>query len=519
MSKVKKLITQPRIIILIIALVLSFIIINHQFTDKGLIINSIGFNSSAYKAGLRSPAQDVSPTNRERILKVNNQEIKQLEELNKILTATKLNLTIRIKTDKTEYVIIKDSEDIGLITSKSPTSNIKKGIDLQGGTRVVLAPAEKITDEELKDVIKTLEKRLNVYGLADLTIKSASDLEGNKFIVIELAGVSKEELKETVAKQGTFEAKIGNTTAFTGKEVAFVCRSGGSTCLNQVNPVCPRSDNSNVCRFEFEIHLNEDAAKRHKDITNKLSIIVGENGQRILEKKIDFYLDGQLVDSLDIDADLKGIEASRITISGSGSGQTTQEAIKETIKNKDRLQTFLITGSLPTKLDIVKLDTISPALGEIFINNALFVGLIAMVAVALIIFLRYKTPKICIPIIITMIGEAYITLGLAALFRYNLDLAAIAGIVVAVGTGVNDQIVIIDEIIYGGITTIKQNIKKAFFVIVVAYATIVAAMLPLLRAGAGLLIGFAVTTIIGVTVGVLITRPAFGTAIRILFEE
>jgi preprotein translocase subunit SecD len=34
-------------------------------------------------------------------------------------------------------------------------------------------------------------------------------------------------------------------------------------------------------------------------------------------------------------------------------------------------------------------------------------------------------------------------------------------------------------------------------------------MLPLFWAGAGILRGFALTTIIGVTVGILITRPAF----------
>ena len=52
-----------------------------------------------------------------------------------------------------------------------------------------------------------------------------------------------------------------------------------------------------------------------------------------------------------------------------------------------------------------------------------------------------------------------------------------------------------------------------------AYAATVAAMLPLLRAGAGLLTGFAIVTIVGVTIGVLITRPAFGAIVRTLMEE
>ena len=62
-------------------------------------------------------------------------------------------------------------------------------------------------------------------------------------------------------------------------------------------------------------------------------------------------------------------------------------------------------------------------------------------------------------------------------------------------------------------------IKRAFFIILVAYATTVAAMLPLLKAGAGLLTGFAVVTIMGVTIGVLITRPAFASLIEKLIKE
>ena len=129
--------------------------------------------------------------------------------------------------------------------------------------------------------------------------------------------------------------------------------------------------------------------------------------------------------------------------------------------------------------------------------------------------------KIVIPIMITVFSEIFLVLGLAALLKQSLDLAAIAGIIAAVGTGVNDQIVITDEILFGerADVNVKQKIKKAFFVILAAFATIVAAMIPLLWAGAGLLTGFAVTTLAGVFVGVLITRPAFAAAIRVLMEE
>ena len=43
-------------------------------------------------------------------------------------------------------------------------------------------------------------------------------------------------------------------------------------------------------------------------------------------------------------------------------------------------------------------------------------------------------------------------------------------------------------------------------------------MIPLLWAGAGLLTGFALATIAGVTVGVLITRQAYATVLEVLYE-
>ena len=61
--------------------------------------------------------------------------------------------------------------------------------------------------------------------------------------------------------------------------------------------------------------------------------------------------------------------------------------------------------------------------------------------------------------------------------------------------------------------------KKAFFIVFAAYFTTVGSMLPLLFAGAGLLKGFAITTILGITIGVMITRPAYAHIIEIILEE
>ena len=120
-------------------------------------------------------------------------------------------------------------------------------------------------------------------------------------------------------------------------------------------------------------------------------------------------------------------------------------------------------------------------------------------------------------------SEILIILGIFALIKYNVDLAAIAGIIATVGTGVDAQIVISDEIVSSKKRkeniSLKEQIKKAFFIIFVAYAIGVASMIPLFWAGAGLFTGFALTTILGISIGVFITRPAFAAIIENLEED
>ena len=136
------------------------------------------------------------------------------------------------------------------------------------------------------------------------------------------------------------------------------------------------------------------------------------------------------------------------------------------------------------------------------------------------LFIKYHAAKIES---ISSIIEITLLLGFAAAIGWNLDLAAIAGIIIVVGTGVDHQIVITDGVLSGKhseeVYDWKKRIKNAFFIIMAAYFTTVFAMLPLWFAGAGLLKGFALTTIVGVSLGVLITRPAYAAVIEILMKD
>ena len=50
-------------------------------------------------------------------------------------------------------------------------------------------------------------------------------------------------------------------------------------------------------------------------------------------------------------------------------------------------------------------------------------------------------------------------------------------------------------------------------------STVIAAMLPLMVIGIGVMRGFAITTIIGVLIGIFITRPAFSRIAEKIFES
>ncbi|MFH1391492.1 MAG: hypothetical protein ABIH20_04240 [Candidatus Diapherotrites archaeon] len=199
---------------------------------------------------------------------------------------------------------------------------------------------------------------------------------------------------------------------------------------------------------------------------------------------------------------------SQLLITGTGSSR--EEAATEL----KALEVLLETGSLPIGIKSISKETISPLLGKEFLNSALLIGLVGLIIVSLVVFIRYRNLKLVIPILVTGASEIIMILGFASLVKYNLDLAAVAGILAAVGTGVDHQIIITDELLRGEMIaggSFVNRVKRAFFIIMAAAATTIATMLPIIifSFGLGKLRGFAITIVVGVLVGILISRPAF----------
>lgn len=204
-----------------------------------------------------------------------------------------------------------------------------------------------------------------------------------------------------------------------------------------------------------------------------------------------------------------------------GTSATPAEAAKET----SSLKIILQSGALPVATNIAGKSFISPTLGSEFIRQVLIAGLAALIAVAAIVFIRYRKIFISLPIILISFSEIIIILGVASIIHWTIDLAAMAGIIAAIGTGVDHQIVITDESIMekGGEKRKRKSIKKrvehAFFIIFTSAFTTIGAMAPLAYLSLGMLRGFAVTTIIGLLIGITITRPAYGNIAKILLKN
>jgi preprotein translocase subunit SecD len=547
-----------RVVIAIFFVLLALFAIHPSF-QEGAAIRFVDKGSAADFAKIVSPSKNSNPLDHEVITSIDGKKITNADEYRAAVSGIEPNRSISVATNKARYVIktlpkteieytgavinqstaefynetingtivslnrtvitlvnetvekVIGAEELGLTVYDAPKNNLRKGLDLEGGVRVMLSPEGNTSDEMMGNVVDTLDRRLNALGLNDVIIRKSGDLLGNKFVIVEIAGIQTKEIESRLKEQGKFEAKINDTVVFTGGgDVAYVCRTADCSGIDP-RAGCTKTDSGYSCKFFFTVDLSPEAAERQASATKNLAVI-SEEGEQFLSQKIDFYLDDKLVDSLNIGAGLKGKAETKIQISGGGSGETRNSAVENTLSNMRNLQAVLQTGSLPIKLNVIKVDNLSPTLGSEFLKSSIESGVTALIMVSLIIFIRYRRVKLALPTIITNFAEYFIILGASAFMKTNFDLSAIAGIIIVIGTGVNDQIVMLDEAVgrkHSVDSGAGGRIKNAFMIVLMAFTTNFVAMLPLLWAGAGMLRGFAVTTMVGALVGILITRPAY----------
>jgi len=358
-----------------------------------------------------------------------------------------------------------------------------------GGT---LAPgdagfSEGVTEETVDETKQVLDRKLNRLGLQDIKVRVVD----NKFILIDLAGVNVADAQEIVGKPGVFEIRIQTK----GNESMHVLYGD-----EIVDVSLPQGDQSGNWGVPFT--LSEEGALAFQ----KAAIDTGATRNR-MDHEVSMHLDNELIFSAPLAPDLAAsLDVAPLRSMVAQVGGDSQRA--------HELYIHLREGALPVNVEIIGSGQVTAALGNQFKKQVLIAGIMAILAVGLVIYFRYREPKIVVPMVATSFSEVLMILALAAALKWQLDLPAIAGIIAVIGTGVDHLVIITDELLYEGKMPSGKiylaRLSSAFGIIMAAAATTIAAMLPLFAMGFGAFKSFALVTIFGVLIGVFIARPAYG---------
>ncbi len=352
---------------------------------------------------------------------------------------------------------------------------------------------------QTRDMTKEiLSEKLNALGLKDIPVRTV----GDDYILIDFAGIDLATAKDIAQKPGKFEIRIqteGNETKHVlyGDDIESVGVPG-----------------FHDEQWHTPFRLNSDGALALQQAAIETGATDNPDAHWLY-----MYLDGNEV----YGAPFSYSAANKIREipiyaweCSTGSGEDSKARAEE-------LQIHLRAGALPVNVELMGSGHVDAALGTQFKNQAVLAGLLALMAVAFVVYRRYHQKEILLPMVGTSISEVIMILGFAAAVGWQMDLAAIAGVIAAIGTGIDHLVIITDEVLHEGkLPTTKvymERITKAFSIIFAAAATTTIAMSPLVVMGFGALKGFAITTIVGVMIGVLIARPVYGKVIKVVLDE
>ncbi|NIA03218.1 MAG: preprotein translocase subunit SecD, partial [Nitrospirae bacterium] len=388
---------------------------------------------------------------------------------------------------KTEVKIIEDRDGLWFeIRKKTSSEELESILIPVNGS--ISAYKDGVSPTTLAETKTILENKLNLFGLSDIK----PTIVGNEFILIDLAGIDIDTAMNLTGTPGKFEIRIQtieNETqhALYGEDIQSVG--------------IHKTSRSRVWGVPFTLTQQGANALQQVAIeTNAVNDPDSHNVIMLLDNK-ELYsapLSKDLADSLKY-VPIKEMSASFGTDTGS------KEKAKE-------LETHLKAGALPVNVEVIGSGQVPASLGAQFKELTAIAGLLAIIMVSFVIYFRYRRKEIMLPMVLTSVSEVVMILGFASAVKWQLDLPAIAGIIAVIGTGIDHLVIITDEVLYEGKLPPTKvyliRVSRAFGIIFAAAATTIIAMVWLVSMGFGDMRLFALTTIIGVLIGVLIARPA-----------
>lgn len=352
----------------------------------------------------------------------------------------------------------------GFIMYINPLANsIKQGLDLQGGTHVVLqaveTPEAKIDDDALNRTVKIIERRVNELGLTEPVIQR----QGKDRIIVELPGIKDpDQAINMLGRTAMLEFKdINGTTVLTGKD------------LRDARAQMTGSGSQAVVGLEF----TDEGGAKFADLT-----------ARNIGRPISILLDGEVLTSPVVQEAITGGKAQ---ISGS---RNMEEA--------EHLAILLRSGSLPVKIEVMENRTVGPTLGQDSKEKSVVAFSIAIIGIFAFMLLFYRIPGVVADIALLL----YVML-LLLIMRYldaTLTLPGIAGIILSIAMAIDANVLILEhfkEEVAAGKTlrsAMDKGFSRAFVTIFDSNITTLIAAVILFYLGTGPIRGFAVTLGLGV---------------------
>ena len=346
-------------------------------------------------------------------------------------------------------------------------NKIKLGLDLRGGTSVVLQAQGKIESDTMDKVRDIIERRVDGLGVTEPVIQ----ISGNDRLIVELAGIKdSQKAVELIGTTAKLEFKIKNQDGTYGPTLL-----GGSAIKTAV------LSQGEFGRPAVDFTLDSKGAEVFAKITR-------EN----IGKPLAIMLDGK-----EQSAPVINSEISR------GTGQITTNSREDAQK----ITNLLKSGALPVSIKILEVRTVGATLGVESIKQTQFAGILAMIAISLFMFAIYKIPGLIADVVLVIYG--FLVLASLSLVGSTLTLPGIAGFILTLGMAVDANVITFERIKeeMGKGYSIEDSVAKGFEnglpAIIDGNLTTLLIAAVLFSFGTGPVRGFAVTLSLGVMITML----------------
>ena len=269
--------------------------------------------------------------------------------------------------------------------------SIRQGLDLQGGTHVVLeaedTPEATVNEDAMERVVRIMEKRVNELGLAEPIVQR----QGERRIIIELPGIKDpDKAIQVIGKTAMLEFKTEEgETVLTGTDL--------KDAREQTD-----QQGQNVVGLEF----SPEGAEKFATLTSQN---VG--------RTIAILLDGEVLTAPRVN---EAITGGKAVITGN-----------KTLEEAHNLAILLRSGSLPVKVNIIETRTVGPTLGQDSKDKSVFAFTIGLGAVVLFMALFYRLSGVVADI--SLMAYVVILLFVLKLLDATLTLPGVAGIILSIG--------------------------------------------------------------------------------------